>query len=529
MPRLTRLLLLFTLIASLAHAQPATAPAPPNIVIILADDLGFSDLSCYGSEIPTPNLDRLAREGLRFTQFYNNARCCPSRASLLTGLYPHQAGVGHMTDDYARHIRANADSPAYQDHLSKEVPTIAEALRPAGYRTLMTGKWHLGRRKQEWPVSRGFNRSFACIDGAMNYFGDDAQGRPAPLKLDDQPFVPPTDGFFATDAFTDRAIEFVEEMQAKPQPFFLYLAYNAPHWPLHAPPADIAKYQGKYKEGWQAIRQQRHQKQIELGLVSPGSPMAPMDHGKQKPWDELTDDQRSEWDLRMAVYAAMIDRMDRNIGRLLSALDRLKIAGDTLVIFVSDNGGAAEDPNRSSANASTGSQNSFVGYGRPWASVSNTPWRLHKSTVHEGGISSPCIVRWPVVIKPDRHNTLVQAPAHLIDLMPTCLELAGTTSGTLVEGTSLVPLFTGKPLPERKIFWEHEGNRAVRDGHWKLVQLHGSSTWELYDLAADRTESRNLAADQPQRVTRLSAEYDRWAQRCGVLPWTALSTTRPAR
>jgi arylsulfatase len=378
-------------------------------------------------------------------------------------------------------------------------------------------------------MKRGFDRSFVCIDGAMNYFGHDPQGKPAPLKLDDQAFVPPEQGFYSTDAFTDYAIQFVQQARDASKPFFLYLAFNAPHWPLQALPEDIEKYRGKYAAGWQSIRKARHAKQVELGLVPADSPMAPMDRGNIAPWDRLTDPQRSEWDLRMAVYAAQVDRMDRNVGRLLDALARLKIDDNTLVMFLSDNGGAAEDPNRSQPDAATGTQNSFVGYARPWASVSNTPLRLHKSTVHEGGISAPCIVRWPNVIKQDRHNSLVTTPAHLIDLMPTCLELTGASPpARKLEGVSLAPLLrSAEPIPPRLLFWEHEGNRAVRDGHWKLVQHYGTP-WELYDLDADRTESHDLSAQNSQLVENFKQQYDTWAQRCGVLTWEKLSATRPA-
>ena len=285
-------------------------PAPPraaksNVVVILADDLGYSDLGCYGSEIPTPNLDRLAAGGLRFTQFYNNARCCPSRAALLTGLYPHQAGVGGMIDNYARAAREELNSPAYTDHLSPATPTIAEVLRAAGYRTLMCGKWHLGYRPAQWPARRGFDRSLVQIDGAMNYFGPGVQHQPdrrPPMALDDRPYVPPDEGFFSTDAYSDRAAEWVREAAGAGTPFFLYLAYNAPHWPLQAPPEDVEKFRGKYDAGWQPIRDARFKRMQELKILDESvSKMSPMDRGQQKPWNELTDEQRKEWALRMYV------------------------------------------------------------------------------------------------------------------------------------------------------------------------------------------------------------------------------------
>ncbi len=506
----------------------------PNIVVILADDLGYSDLSCYGSEIPTPNIDRLAEQGVRFTEFYNAARCCPSRATLMTGLYQHQAGVGAMIDRYATWIRDAADRPSYQDRLSPDVPTMAELLRKAGYRTIMCGKWHLGERPQEWPVARGFDRSFVLIPGAMNYFGGESTGPRSPMALNDKPFVPPHDGFYATDAFTDRAVEFLNETRQKEQPFFLYMAYNAPHWPLHARPEEIDKHRGKYDAGWQAIRDARLKRMKELKIVGPEMPMAPMDRGKQKPWDELSDEQRAEWALRMSIYAAMVTSLDANVGKLMGELSRLGVAEDTLVLFVSDNGGAAEDPHRGHPGAELGSRDSFWGYARPWATVSNTPLRLHKVTAYEGGISTPAIAHWPAGIPAASHGERVSGPAHLIDLVPTFLEVAKhpypVTETMQPEGRSILNMIKGESgANDRTLFWEHEGNRAIRKGKWKLVTLaEAPGGWELYDLDADRIESNNLAAKHPEIVRELSADYDRWAQRCGVVPWTQIAPKRPA-
>jgi arylsulfatase A-like enzyme len=518
-------------------ASPANAQAPaarPNVVVILADDLGYSDLGCYGSEIATPNIDRLAGEGVRFTQFYNQARCCPSRAALLTGRYPHQVGIGAMIDGYAKWIRDAANRPSYGDHLSTESPTLPELLRSAGYRTLMAGKWHLGYRPAEWPVKRGFDRSFALIPGAMNYWGIEINGGPSPLVLNDQSWAPPQDGFFSTDVFTDRAMEFVDEAKGKGQPFFLYLAYNAPHWPLHAPAEDVAPYKGNYDAGWQAVRQQRLRRMVELGIVPPDTKMAPMDRGRQKPWNELTEAQRQEWALRMSIYAAQVTRMDRNIGRLLGRLDQLGVAENTLVLFVSDNGGAAEDPHRGKPEAALGSRDSYWGYARPWASVSNTPWRNHKVTAYEGGVSTPAVVRWPAGVPAVARGKLVREPAHLLDVMPTVLGLAGArhaeAEGRRLEGEDILPMIQGRPgRAERMFCWEHEGNRAIRKGNWKLVTLAGApGGWELYDVAVDRNESTNLAAVRPEVVKELSAEYDRWAERCGVVPWAQVTAKRPA-
>jgi arylsulfatase A-like enzyme len=533
-----------SLLAVAAQAQtPTTQPSRPNIVLILADDLGFSDLGCYGSEIATPNIDRLAADGVRFSQFYNSARCCPSRAALLTGRYPHQVGVGAMIDDYAKWIRHAADRPSYQDHLSTDSPTMPELLRAGGYRTMMCGKWHLGERPTEWPVRRGFDRSFVLLSGAMNYYGGESTGPRSPMALDDQRFVPPHGGFYSTDAFTDHGIEFLGEAKDKRQPFFLYLAYNAPHWPLQAPAEEIEPYKGKYDAGWQPTREARYRRMVELGIVPANTGMAKMDRGKQPPWDQLTDAQRREWAMRMEVYAAQVTRMDRGVGRVLDALHQLGVADNTLVLFLSDNGGAAEDPHRGRPDAPLGTRDSFWGYARPWATVSNTPWRLHKVTPYEGGISTPFIARWPSGIARQAHGEFVREPAHLIDLLPTFLTLARgaadtTTSTTApalqLEGHNILPMIQGgRGNPDRTFCWEHEGNRAIRKGKWKLVTLAESvaeskSAWELYDIENDRTENHNLAAEHPDIVRDLSAAYDDWAHRCGVVPWPEILAKRPS-
>ncbi len=531
------LLIVLSLTATVAaqEKQPEKSKRP-NIVVILADDLGYSDLSCYGSEIPTPNIDKLAQRGVRFTEFYNSARCCPSRATLMTGLYQHQAGVGAMIDNYAKWIRAAADRPSYTDHLSKQTPTIAELLRTAGYRTMMVGKWHLGDRPGEWPVARGFDRSFALIPGAMNYFGGDTRGPRAPMVIDAQKFVPPQDGFFATDAFTDRAVGFLGEAKQKAQPFFLYMAYNAPHWPLHARPEEIGKHRGKYDAGWQAVRAARMKRLRELKIVGDDAKMAPMDRGKTEAWDKLSEDERREWALRMEIYAAQVTNLDDNVGRLVAEMGRLGVADDTLVLFVSDNGGAPEDPHRGqpTADAPLGSRGTFWGYARPWATVSNTPWRLHKVTAYEGGISTPAIAHWPAGMPAAAHGTLVRGPAHLLDLVPTFLELAGAQyparAEVKPEGRSIVNMMRGEAgADDRTLCWEHEGNRAIRKGKWKLVMLADAPDWELFDIEADRIESNDLAAKHPEVVRELSADYDRWAERCGVVPWSQIEPKRPVK
>jgi arylsulfatase len=544
-------------LAALGFAAPAPAPAkPPNIVVILADDMGFSDLGCYGGEIATPNLDALAGNGLRFTQFYNTARCCPTRASLLTGLYPHQAGVGHMMDDRGL--------DAYRGDLNRRGRTIAEVLRPAGYRTYMAGKWHVTRftapegPKHNWPRARGFDRVYGTIHGAGSFFDPSTLVRDDTMisAYADPEYKPET--YYYTDALSDQATRFVAEhaRESSDKPFFLYLAYTAAHWPMHALPEDIAKYEGKYDAGYQAIRRARFEKAAKLGLIDPAQPLGP----PAEDWDAVTD---KNWESAgMEVYAAMVTRMDAGIGRLVAELRRNGQLDDTLILFLQDNGGCAEDQGRKgneahpniprpdrptfapmrptdlAAGGSVPSQtrdgypvrmgdkvmpgpaDTYVAYGRGWANVSNTPLREYKHWVHEGGISTPLLAHWPRGI-PAR-GELRREPAHLIDLMATCVELAGAAypaDATPLEGRSLGPVFAGKALERgTPLFWEHERNRAVRQGRWKLVAKAGGP-WELYDIDADRVESRDLAAAHPERVRDLAARWDAWADRTGVRPY----------
>jgi arylsulfatase A-like enzyme len=474
----------------------------------MADDMGYSDLGCYGSEISTPNLDRLAADGLRFTQFYNGARCCPTRASLLTGLYAHEAGVGDMV--------GNRGTPAYQGYLNERCLTIAEVLRAGGYRTYMAGKWHVGEERPHWPVDRGFDHYFGLISGACNYFLLEP-GRK--MARDDQPFTPSGDKFYMTDAFTDAAVGFLKDHGQSKQPFFLYLAYTSPHWPLHAWPEDIAKYRGKYTMGWDALRQQRHRRMIEMGLVKADWALTPRDE-KAPAWEDVKD--KDDRDLRMAVYAAQIDRMDQNIGRVLDTLKQMGAERNTLILFLADNGGCAEEVNRKPG-VPAGPKESFCSYGLPWANASNTPFRLYKHWVHEGGISTPLIAYWPAVITEGRK--LTDQPGHVIDIMATCVDVTGvkypeTFEGRQIlprEGLSLLPIFQGKQrTPHEALYWEHEGNRAVRQGKWKLV-LRKPGKWELYDMQADRTELRDLADQQPEKVKELTAAWDSWAARVGAM------------
>jgi len=494
-------------VGTVQGADPARSR--PNIIVIMADDMGFSDLGCYGSEIATPHLDRLASGGLRFTQFYNTARCCPTRASLLTGLYPHQAGVGHMVDDRG--------APAYQGYLNDRCVTLGEVLRQSGYRTLMAGKWHVGERRPHWPVDRGFDRYYGLVSGGSNYFRLDPNRI---MARDDQPCKPEGERFYVTDAFTDAAISFLEQERSSGKPFFLYLAYTSPHWPLHAWPEDIAKYRGRYMIGWDALRQKRLARMVELGIVDPRWGLTP--RGQKAPaWAEVED--KEARDLKMAVYAAQIDRMDQNIGRVLAKVRELGVERNTLILFLADNGGCAEEIDRGTPGVPPGGKDSFLSYGLPWANASNTPFRLYKHWVHEGGISTPLIVFWPEVIR--KGGGLTDQVGHLVDLMATCVEVAGgvypaTHRGheiTPLEGKSLVPILEGRPREgHAALYWEHEGNRAVRQGDWKLVSRHPGG-WELYDMKADRTELNNLAASHPDKVKELSELYAGWAKRVGVL------------
>lgn len=494
--------------------------ARPNIVIILADDMGYSDIGCYGGEIHTPNLDRLAAHGLRFTQFYNAARCCPTRAALLTGLYPHQTGIGHMTSEDTRY-RFDLGYPGYRGFLNRNCVTIAEVLQAAGYRTLMVGKWHVGTFEGMWPLDRGFERYYGIIRGASNYF------RPDPdklLMLDRTPVVP-DESFYITDAFTTYAIQFLREVdrQNDEQPFFLYLAYTAPHWPLNAWPEDIQKYRGQYLKGWDVLRQERYERMVRMGLLRPEWKLTPRDG---LPWQALPPSTREEMDYRMAIYAAQIDRLDQNVGRLVEELEKLGELDNTLLFFLSDNGGCAEGGNLGAGPASyLGTRKGyFLSYGRGWANASNTPFRKFKHWVHEGGIATPLIVHWPARIK--AHGELRHQPGHVIDLMATCLEVAGAVYPAEfhgyrilpLEGKSLVPAFDNRPIQREALYWEHEGNRAIRMGKWKLVAEHGQD-WELHDMEADRTELVDLSARYPGIRAKMIQMYEAWARRCNVLPW----------
>jgi len=533
------------------YAEEATRP---NIIIILSDDMGFSDLGCYGGEIETPNLDRLAAGGLRFTQFYNTGRCCPTRACLLTGVYPHQAGVGHMMEDRGY--------DGYRGDLNRQTVTIAEVLQTAGYRNYVVGKWHVTKAtkpegpKDNWPLQRGFDRFYGTITGAGSYFD------PGTLTRDNtmiSPFADPEykpSLYYYTDAISDHAVRYIREHVASPEkkPFFMYVAYTAAHWPLHALEEDVAKYRGRYDGGYEPIRRARFERVKQLGLISPNWELTPQAGN----WDEV---EHKEWEARcMEVYAAQIDRMDQGIGRILKALQETGQWENTIIFFLQDNGACQEaigrtgtwrrpveptlpsipfdairtdvrpSQNRRGVPTLTGPfimpgpEDTYISYGINWANVSNTPFREYKHFVHEGGIATPLIVHWPAGLT--RRGDLEHQPGHLIDLMATCVDLAGAQypveyHGEKIvpmEGVSLVPLFKGQAINRKTpIFFEHEGNRAVRDGKWKLVAKE-NKPWELYDMETDRTEMHDLSAQHPEIVARLAAAWEEWAKRANVLP-----------
>jgi arylsulfatase A-like enzyme len=529
---------------------PAGRGKRSNIILIMADDMGYSDIGCYGGEIHTPNLDRLAAGGLRFTQFYNTARCCPTRASLLTGLYQHQAGVGHMMSDQGY--------DGYRGDLNNRCVTIAEVLKGAGYSTYMSGKWHVTRHrgpdgpKFNWPCQRGFDGFFGTIHGAGSYYD------PCSLTRDNTQIAPDSDDFYYTNAISDNAVKFIREHNAK-NPFFMYVAYTAPHWPMHALPRDIAKYKGRYAGGWDALRAERHKRMIEMGIVEGKWRLTERD-SRVPPWQEA--ENRKWHERRMEVYAAMVDCLDQGVGRLVSELKKTGKFDNTLIFFLADNGGCAEEygsrgpvkpdpseeaplrpmdknalqydmqpkvtrdgrPVRTGEGVMPGPADTYIAYGRGWANASNTPFRLYKHWVHEGGIATPLVVHWPAGIR--AQGELRHQPGHLIDIMATCCDVADavypeTYKGNMIialEGKSLLPAFDNKPVEREALYWEHEGNRAVRKGKWKLVSKHPGE-WELYDLEADRTELNNLAQKYPQKVEQLKAMYESWAKRCGVQPW----------
>jgi arylsulfatase A-like enzyme len=501
------------------NGQEGKQSSKPNIIVILSDDMGFCDIGNYGSEIKTPNLDELARSGIRFTQFYNTARCSPSRASILTGLYPHQAGVGFLTTANQKPVREILGAPGYTDFLSKNCVTIAEALKPAGYQTYLSGKWHVGQYRPHWPVDRGFDQSLVILSG-YHYF-DPGQGV---FALNDTLIEPDPENFYSTNYFTDQAVEFIDQHNSD-EPLFMYLAYTSPHWPIHAPEDEIAKYEGSYMVGWDSLRVQRYERMKELGIIDKDYPLSER-YESIPEWNTLPQEVKEMWDRKMSVYAAQISIMDRGIGRVMDQLEEKGMMDNTLIMFLADNGGCAEHQDRGDTIAPLGSPGSWSSYGA-WSTVSNTPFRLFKHYVHEGGIATPFIAHWPEGITRNSSN-FVRQPSHITDIMATCLDAAGATYPTEhngnqitpTPGKSLVPYFEGKdPVNHETIYWEHEGNRALLEGEWKIVSRL-EYPWELYNLEEDRTELNDLSGDYPEKVTELTEKWQTWADEVGVVPWS---------
>jgi arylsulfatase A-like enzyme len=481
----------------------------PNIILILADDMGYSDLGCTGSEIETPNLDKLANNGVFFTHCYNTSRCCPTRASLLTGLYQHQVGYGDMDSDLGQ--------PAYQGRFREGVVTIAQLLKQEDYRNIMIGKWHLGHEKEFAPLARGFDRMYGIPKGGGVYFYP-CIGRDRQVFLNhDQVF--PDSSWYSTDAFTDYAIEFAQEANADQKPFFMYLAYIAPHFPLQARIEDINKYRGKYSNGYEFYRNQRFQKQKSLGIVMEQTQLSPPDY---ESWDDVQN--KEQEDLKMAVYAARVDRMDQNIGRLTDQLKTMGIYDNTVIFFLSDNGAVNVGMN-DTPEARIGSRDSWAAYGQSWGNVSNTPYRYYKRMTHEGGVITPLIVHWPDGMV--KNGLIAHEPVHIIDFMPTLLDIAGGSYPTSFQKQDLIPV-TGQtflPLlndtqqyPEKVMYWEHEGNKAVRKGDWKLVKRY-NNPWELYQINNDPTEITNLVTQYPDLFDSLRKDWQTWADKVGVEDW----------
>ena len=561
MKRLDLCLIVLLLPWFFVNLNRVDASERPNIIYILSDDMGFSDLGCYGGEIATPNLDSLAAAGLRFTQFYNTARCCPTRASLLTGLYPHQAGIGHMVD-------SKKGGPGYQNDLNRSSITIAQALQSAGYRSYAVGKWHVTPipkdgsepARHNWPLQRGFQRFYGTIHGAGSFWDPSSLVRDNRLItcVNDAEYQP-VEPYYYTDAISDHAVRYIREhvQEHRAQPFFLYVAYTAAHWPMHARERDIAKYRGRYDAGYEPIRAARWKKATELGLIDPNWTIAPV----AEPWATVRD--RAFESRCMEVYAAMIDSMDQGIGRIIGELKAQGQFKNTLICYLQDNGGCAENmgrqskataraeqptlppltsdilqhgsipkqtrdgwPVRQGYGVMPGDADTYLGYGQGWAQVSNTPFREYKHWVHEGGISTPLIVHWPAGI--DSQGELRSYPAHLIDLMATAVDVAQANYPTMFQGEAITPLqgvslraaFADQPLPRQMpLFWEHEGNRAVRQDRWKLVAKGPAGQWELYDMQTDRTEMHDLAEAEPEKLRELVLHWESWAQRAHVIPW----------
>jgi len=480
-------------------AGTTKASTRPNIILIMVDDMGYSDIGCYGGEVQTPNLDRLAGNGLRFTQFYNTAKCHTTRAELLTGNYAYSIGDNRM----------------------EHGATFGEVLRPVGYRTLISGKWH----QKPLPTTRGFDRYYGLADGCCNFFnpglkardGEGPPGRKGKTRvrrwaIEDKVimgYTSPDKDFYT--AFTNYAMDRLDEYKNEDKPFILYLPYTAPHYPLHAWPKDIAKYRGKYKIGWDEIRKQRFARMTEMGIIGPNHKLTPR---ASKAWDDLTDQQKDEEDLKMAVYAAMIDRVDQNLGRLFAKLRELGKWDNTLIMFLTDNGACPEQPN-TTPSIPPGPVESYRTVSVGWANASNTPYRKFKSTDYEGGIRTPFIAHWPGVIKPGMTDQV----GHIIDISATFRDITGAKYPKQIlgnktkppAGKSLLPILKGDHRePHGEIYWHFSRANAVRQGDLKVVRA--GKTWELYDLKTDPTEMNNLAKQMPEKTAALAQMWEAWRQ-----------------
>ena len=521
---LTALTLSTSVAQQRSRASAKAATNKPNIILVMVDDLGYSDFGAYGSEIQTPTIDKLAAEGLRLREFYNNSICAPTRASLITGQYHHKAGVGYFN--------VNLGLPAYQGWLNKESLTFGEVLKQAGYRTYLSGKWHVGNDSLYWPNQRGFDRFYGFINGASNYYDISPYKEKAPPVelVEDNKQINLEPGKYLTDEITNHAISYINE--SKNAPFFLYLAFNAPHWPLQAPAEDIAKYKDRYAIGWDSLRKERLAKQIKLGIADPKQAIAAHDP-EVVPWQSLTYDEQQFWQRKMEVYAAMVDHVDQSLARILAELKRLKVDDNTLIVLISDNGAQGglipTGRKRPRSSGPIGSAGSYDYQEQNWAYVSNTPFRNYKATPYEGGISAPFIAWYPKKIKA---GSIEKGTAHLIDLAPTFYDLAGVKYPETFNGPKTNPLpgvsltnllFQGTALPaDRPIFWERAGNRAVRKGKWKIVSIFPQNKWQLFDLETDRGETTDLATQNPDIVKELNADYEAWAKRTDVEPYEKL-------
>ena len=505
--------------------ETQTKEEKPNIILIMADDMGFSDLGFMGSGIETPNIDKLATNGMVFNQFYNAGRCCPTRASLLTGLYAHNADLGWMTaSDFGR--------PGYRGAISKNSVSIAQVLKTAGYANYVTGKWHVtydhnmvsDSDNHNWPMQRGFDNYYGMLSGGGGYY------EPTTLTKNNERITPP-EGFYLTEEINNATVEMLEDHfeTKKDTPFFFYVAHYAPHRPLHALENDIKKYKGKFSKGWDYFREQRLNKMNGTGL---SNSWILSERPKDIPaWDSLSSEEKAMWETRMEVYAAQIDRMDQGVGRIFDLLKEKDELDNTIILFLSDNGGNAE-PEGKDFDAYTiediGGKIFNQSYRRHWANMSNTPFRLYKSSNHEGGISTPLIVHWPKHIK---SASFTNQKGHVIDLLPTLVELTGASypkklganSIKPLQGKSLVSAFNGKETERGPMFFEHQADRAVIDGKWKLVSTKSKKKpykgkWELYDLSIDRSEENNLIHQLPEIAEKLEAKWEQWAQQNNVLP-----------